>query len=117
VFGVVFVRRLREGMTWKDFRAAWYPEVGFGVPSRVIAGASLADPREIVTVGFVDADPAELDGLGARVAEAEAARHARLDEVVESTQVRTFFAIDGDHDFTGAPHPTPAEARGHPWTA
>ncbi|HEY2217055.1 MAG TPA: hypothetical protein VGH21_06140 [Solirubrobacteraceae bacterium] len=28
----VLIRRLREGKTYADFRAAWLPEKGFGVP-------------------------------------------------------------------------------------
>jgi hypothetical protein len=40
MLGVVFVRKLREGMTYDDFREAWFPDVGFGVPARVISGRS-----------------------------------------------------------------------------
>jgi hypothetical protein len=68
--GVVFVRRLREGKTYEDFRAAWYPDEGFGVPARVLAGATLVDPRTIVTVGFVDADPARRGRAGLPVGHA-----------------------------------------------
>ncbi len=50
----VLIRRLREGKDFDDFKRAWYPEVGFGVPTRVLAGVNLEDPREIVTVGFTD---------------------------------------------------------------
>src|SRR5262249_46835776 len=84
MIGVVFVRRLREGKTYDDFRAAWYPDEGFGVPARVLAGATLDDPRTIVTVGFVDADPADLEDLGARISANEATRHDRIDAVIES---------------------------------
>ena len=69
MIGVVFVRRLREGKTYDDFRAAWYPDEGFGVPARVL----------------------------------------------ESTEVRTFFVVDGDHDFSAAPHPVADDAKGYPW--
>jgi len=54
MIGVVFVRRLREGKTYDDFRAAWYPDEGFGVPARVLAGATLDDPRTIVVDGDHD---------------------------------------------------------------
>jgi hypothetical protein len=115
MIGVVFVRRLREGKMYDDFRAAWYPDEGFGVPARVLAGATLDDPRTIVTVGFVDADPSDLEELGERIAAAEATRHDRIDAVIESTEVRTFFVVDGDHDFSAAPHPVAENAKGYPW--
>ena len=59
MIGVVFVRRLREGKSYDDFRAAW--------------------------------------------------------AVIESTEVRTFFVVDGDHDFQAAPHPVAGSAKGYPW--
>ena len=117
MFGVVFVRRLREGKTYADFHDAWYPEVGFGVPARILSGPGVLDGRDIVTVGFVDASPDQLDDLGARVAQAEATRHDRIAHVIERTEIRLIFAIDGDDDFSGAPRPLPVEAKGFPWSA
>ncbi|MCA1706861.1 MAG: hypothetical protein LC808_27805, partial [Actinobacteria bacterium] len=101
--GVVFVRRLREGKTYEDFRDAWYPEVGFGVPSRVLSGPNIFEPREIVTVGFVNADVNDLQSLGAQLAAQEAKRHDRIAEVIEHTELRTFFTIEDDSDFSGRP--------------
>jgi hypothetical protein len=115
MIGVVFVRRLREGKSYADFREAWFPDVGFGVPARVVSGAALQDPREIVTVGFVDAEPDELAGIGERLAAAEAARHDRIADVIESTEIRTFFTVTDDHYFSDAPHPIDPGARGFPW--
>jgi len=115
VLGVVFVRRLREGRTYADFVDAWYPDTGFGVPARILSGPGVADAREVVTVGFVDVDPADLEHLGARVLEAEQARHDRIEAVIESTELRTFFVVEGDHDFSGAPAPLPPDRKGFPW--
>jgi hypothetical protein len=117
MLAVVFIRRLREGKTWEDFRDAWYPDTGFGVPARVIAGPSTTDPREIVTVGFVDIAPDDLASMGEQVAAAEASRHDRIAEVIESTEVRTFFELEGDHDFSAAPHPLDADKKGFPWVS
>ena len=50
----IFVRRLKEGLTFADFKAAWEAERGFGVPARVIAAQDLEDPREILTVAAQD---------------------------------------------------------------
>ena len=115
MIGVVFVRRLREGKTYDDFVEAWYPDTGFGVPARILSGPGVVDGREVVTVGFVDVEPDALEHLGERVAAAEAARHDRIGAVIESTELRTFFVVDGDHDFSAAPTPLPPERQGHPW--
>ena len=84
MLGVVFVRRLRDGKTYDDFRGAWYPDSGFGVPARIVSGPGVTDPREV-------------------------------EEVVESTELRTFFVVEGDHDFTGFPAPLADEHRGFLW--
>jgi hypothetical protein len=116
MLGVVFVRRLREGKSYADFVDAWYPDTGFGVPARVLSGPGLADPRDVVTIGFVDIQPDDLERVGERVLAAEAARHDRIDAVIESTVVRTFFTVEGDHDFSqAAPTTLSAERRGFPW--
>jgi hypothetical protein len=67
----VFVRGLREGKTYADFRKAWLAEKGFGVPTRVVSGQR--------QVGFE------------RVAEQEQVRHDRIDEVIEAGMTRTFY--------------------------
>jgi hypothetical protein len=49
------------------------------------------------------------------VAAAEVTRNDRLDAVIESTELRTFFVIEGDHDFRGVPAPLPPARQGFPW--
>jgi hypothetical protein len=85
-------------------------------PGSSPAGA-LDDPRTIVTVGFLDADPADLADLGDRLAAAEAGRHERIDAVIESTAIGTFFHGDGDDDddFSAAPRPLDSSNQGFPW--
>ncbi len=99
----VFRRRLRDGATFEEFVEAWEAESGFGVPARVFNAVSLEDPREILSVGFVSADPAALGALGTRVADAEAERHRRIDEVIESTELRAFYELRTEHDFSDDP--------------
>jgi hypothetical protein len=99
----IFRRRLNEGKTFADFKAAWEAEQGFGVPARVIAATSLEDPREVLTVGFVDIDPRELGRPEHSVAEQEAARHSRIDDVIESTALKAFYAVHTEHDFSSIP--------------
>ena len=115
MLGIVLARKLREGKTYEDFRAAWFPEVGYGTSARVLAGASILDQREIVTVGFVDANAEDLADLEERLAAAEIDRHDRITEVCESTEIRLIFEIADDDDFKADPGPTLPTIRGYPW--
>jgi len=73
----ILTRTLREGKTLEDFRAAWERQGGFGVPTRVVTGQGLENPREIVTIGFSDLEVDEIEGFLARTAPEEA-RHRDL---------------------------------------
>lgn len=99
----VFIRRLKPGFTYSDFEEAWRAEEGFGVPARVISASSLSDPREVLTVGFVQVEPDQLAASGDAVAAQEAARHSKIDDVIESTELRTFYAFEGEFDFSAEP--------------
>lgn len=101
---VVFRRRLRRGKTLDDFTRAWEAERGFGVPARVFTAVSLSDPSEILTVGFVDLDPADLEAGFDEVTAQEHQRHERIAEVIESTELRAFYALGSEYDFTAEPH-------------
>ena len=98
----VLARTLRPGATYSDFVDAWYPERGFGVPGRgPYTARSIADERQILAVGFVDVpDRRALDEGLARVAAQEAVRHARIDEVIESTQLRGIYELLDEFDFS-----------------
>jgi hypothetical protein len=103
-------RTLRPGTTYRDFVDAWYPERGFGIPGRgPYSARSIANERELLTIGFLElSDRQALDeGLG-RVAEQEAVRHARIDEVIESTQLRGIYEVLDEFDFSSVPPPQPA---------
>jgi len=99
----VFRRRLRDGATFEDFIAAWEAEKGFGVPARVFNAVSLADEREILTIGIVGIDADDFPSMVAGVHDQEAQRHSRIDEVIESTELRAFYDLRTEHDFTGDP--------------
>jgi hypothetical protein len=115
MLGIVLARKLREGKTYEDFRAAWFPDTGYGTPARVLSGAGILDQREIVTVGFVDANAEDLVDLEDRLAAAEIDRHHRIAEVCESTEIRLIFEITDDDDFEADPSPTMPGIRGYPW--
>ena len=102
MFIAVFVRRLRDGKTYEDFLDAWYPDKGFGFGGRgPITARSLTDERELLTIGFVDLPSREsVDEAMARLAEQESLRHDRIDEVIESTSLRTLYEQLDEFDFS-----------------
>lgn len=99
----VFLRRLKPGYSYADFEEAWRAEEGFGVPARVISASSLTDPRDVLTVGFVQIEPDQLAASSQAVAEQEAKRHSKIDDVIESTELRAFYAVEGEFDFSADP--------------
>ncbi len=99
----VFVRRLKEGRTFDDFLAEWEADEGFGVPTRVFAAQGLDDPRDVITVGFVAVTPDELADWAAAASAPEAVRHERIDTVIESTELRAFYGLGGEYDFSASP--------------
>jgi hypothetical protein len=108
----LFRRRLKEGLTYSDFEDAWRAEQGFGVPARVITAVNLSDEREVLTVGFVDLTPEQLAAGAEAVAEQEAKRHSKIDEVIESTELRAFYEVEGEFDFSAAPREIEARSAG-----
>jgi hypothetical protein len=99
----VLTRRLREGKTYGDFREAWLPDQGFGVPTRVVTGRALDDDREIVNIGFVELEDGDLESQLKRIAPQEQRRHDRIDEIIEPKLTRHFYVQIADDDFTDAP--------------
>ncbi|GAA1920680.1 hypothetical protein GCM10009775_11520 [Microbacterium aoyamense] len=100
----LFRRRLREGATFESFITAWEADKGFGVPARVFNAVSLEDPREVLSVGFVDIAATDLGDAAGKVSEQEAVRHSRIDDVVEQTVLHSFYDLRTEHDFSFDPH-------------
>lgn len=96
----LLVRRLKPGASYEDFREAWEPDQGFGVPVRVVNARSVENPSEIVSVGFVDLPVAELQSFGEKVAESEARRHERISHVIEETIHKGIYEVLDDDDLT-----------------
>ncbi len=119
----VITRRLREGKTYEDFRAAWLPNIGFGVPTRVVSAQNMDDRQEIVTIGFSDMSeeqaaafleqvgnataneekgerPSDAEGLSEDVVAENQARHDRIGEVVEPEMTRAYYVQVGDDDLS-----------------
>jgi hypothetical protein len=96
----ILTRRLREGKTLEDFRAAWHRQGGFGVPTRVVTGQAIDDPHEIVTIGFTDIELDEAEAFLGRTAPEEARRHERIAEVIEPGMTRAFYVQVADDDLS-----------------
>jgi hypothetical protein len=101
----IITRRLRDGRTYEDFRAAWKPDKGFGVPTRVVSGQSPLDEREVVTIGFTDIPDDAAQAFLEKVGPQETVRHDRLAAVVEDDVQRAFYIQVADDDLTDGPPP------------
>jgi hypothetical protein len=101
MFVSVIVRRLRPGVTVDDFVRAWYPDKGFGLEGRgpILAG-DVSDDRELLTMAIIDLpDRAALGEAIERLAAQEAARHERIEAVVESSRVHAIYEVLAEYDF------------------
>jgi hypothetical protein len=103
VIVAVFRRRLKDGRSFADFKRAWEADQGFGVPTRVFNAVNLADEHDVISIGFVAAEPDALDAGIARVGAQEQGRHRRIDEVIESTELRAMYRLASEHDFSADP--------------
>ena len=74
------------------------------MPAHVVNAVSLDDPREILSVGFVDIDAASMEAAIGGVADQEAVRHSRIDDVIESTALHAYYDLRTEHDFSDDPH-------------
>ena len=103
---VMFVRRLRPGVTFEQFKAAWLTEPNhFGQPVMVTHAQSLEDDREVVSYALLDVSTEDLAAaLGnQQLLQGEADRHDRIDTVIESTTLRQMYDLGAEHDFTDLP--------------
>jgi hypothetical protein len=97
----VLVRRLKEGVTYEQFREAWAPEHGFGRDVRVLNAINVEDPRELVSVGLMpDATREELPAFLESMAASEAARQERIEDVVDGFVLRGIYEVVGDEDLS-----------------
>jgi hypothetical protein len=103
----VLTRRLREGKTYEDFRAAWLPEQAFGFPTRVVSAQRVDDEREVITIGFSELDEAEAEAQLKRIGSQERRRHDRIQAVIEPEMTRRFYVLLAEDDFGAGPTTSP----------
>jgi hypothetical protein len=99
----ILVRRLSDGVSFDDFRTAWYPDQGFGIPARVLNAVRVDDGQELLSIGWLGASRSDLLGGLARVAAAEAARHDRIAPLLAGTLHRGIYEVVDDNDFGAIP--------------
>jgi hypothetical protein len=94
VFCSVLLRRIKEGVSFENFRKAWEPEAGhFRLPVRTYHARRIDDERKITSFSLIDLDSAELDALGQRITEGEKRRHERITMVIELTTTRGIYEV------------------------
>ena len=99
-FVALVTRTLKEGKTYDDYRRAWFHSFGFGVPTTMYTVVNVSNPREITSIGIVEADVDQMEGLlGLDVKDRLA---NPLDDVIESSITRTFGLVAAVDDFSPA---------------
>ena len=94
MFCSVLIRRLKEDVSFEDFRKAWKPEEGhFGRPVRVHHAQRIDDEREIVSFAFLEVRAEELNALLDQIAEGEKKRHERIAELIETTVAAGIYEV------------------------
>ena len=96
---VAIVRRvLREGVSYEEFRRAWFHRQGFGTGNQMLTLINAENPREVIVIAITDTEtvtPLEL----LRADRAERSEHP-LDEVIEVDVFRTFGVLVAEDDFS-----------------
>ncbi|MBX9394377.1 hypothetical protein K4749_12380 [Streptomyces sp. TRM72054] len=92
----IFVRRLRPGVSFSEFKEAWVAEPNhFGRPVRVSHAQRMDDDREIVSYALFEATRGEVEEALRipAVAQREHARHSRIDQVIECTVLKGLYEV------------------------
>jgi hypothetical protein len=65
-----------------------------------------------LTFAFVDAEAASFATAASAVVQQEAVRHSRIDEVIESTELRAFYDLRREDDLSSQPLEVPLGGEG-----
>ncbi len=99
-FVAMVTRTLRPGKTYDDYRKAWFHSNGFGVQTTMYTVVSAFNPRDIISIGILDAD--EMGLFQALQIDVKDRLANPLDDIVESTIVRNFGIVTAIDDFSAA---------------
>jgi hypothetical protein len=86
----VFVRTLKQGVSYEQFTDAWVPEGMQGsYPVTASVSRNTANDRQVITILEVDASPQEFASMSASLARPDALD--RLSEIVATTELEGVF--------------------------
>lgn len=86
----VFVRTLKPGVTYEQFKQAWVPEGLTGrYPATARVARNLANERQVITIIELDVPAAEFKAASAALTRPDAL--ARLAEIIETTQLEGMY--------------------------
>ena len=86
----VFVRTLKSGVTYEQFKDAWVPEGTSGdYPVAVRVSRNVANDRQVITIVEVDVPFAEFETASAALTRPDARQ--RLAEIVEVTDLEGLY--------------------------
>jgi len=82
----VFVRTLRPGVTYEQFKDAWLPEHVEGhYPARTSVGRNVSNDRQVITILELDVSSDEFVAVAGSLTRPDAP--GRLDEIVATTEL------------------------------
>ena len=85
----VFVRTLKAGVTYEQFKEAWVPEDVDGYPAKVSVSRNVADDRQVITVLELDMSLTEFEDKRTALTRPDALE--RLAEIVETTELEGLY--------------------------
>lgn len=84
----VFVRTLRSGVTYEQFKAAWVPEGTAGdYPAKSWVSRNVANDRQVITIVEFDVPFTEIPTAVASLVRSD----ARLSEIIESSELEAVY--------------------------
>lgn len=104
-FVAVLNRKLKPGKVYKDFYQAWLPpgleskdptkEAAhyFKGPIKVINAVNTLDPTDIISIGIIWADSAEIEADVERVLDSEQVREEKLLKIIDFQQENKFYKV------------------------
>ena len=96
---VTFItRRLKEGVTFKDYHEKWLPENKdcthyFSFPVQVIHMENINDPSDIISIGLLDADESQLYEEAKHVSVNEKIRSEKISKVCDKTSDTRLYRV------------------------
>ncbi len=86
----VFVRTLKPGVTYEQFKDAWVPEdIDAGYPARTSVGRNVSNDRQVITILELNVSVEEFAAIVDSLTRTDA--RERLSEIVETTELEGIY--------------------------